>query len=85
MSTTDPPARRGPRELWLIAQAFLLTLHNLFGAPEDVARQHTLAAKAHRLLASWLAAGEAMLRKLLLIEAAALTPAAPPTLRAPAP
>src|SRR5262249_18992199 len=34
-------------------------------------RRHTLTAKAHALCALWLRAGEAMLRRLLLIEAAA--------------
>ncbi len=83
MSETAPPVRHAPRELWLIAQAFLMTLYNLFGAPEDVARRHTLAVKAHKMLASWLRAGEALLRKLLLIEAAALAlpPARPRQVR----
>ncbi len=71
MSNIAPPVRHAPRELWLIAQAFLNALYNLFGAPEDVAARHTLALKAHKMLASSLRAGEALLRKLLLIEAAA--------------
>ncbi len=46
-------------------------LHGLFGAPEQVAAKHTLRFEAHKLMASWLRAGEAMMRRLLLIEAAA--------------
>ncbi|PZO48013.1 MAG: hypothetical protein DCF16_17000 [Alphaproteobacteria bacterium] len=57
--------------LWRIAEAFLHTLYNLFGAPEDVARQHTLTRAPYLLLREWLRAGEAVMRKLLLIEAAA--------------
>jgi len=62
-------ARQAPRALWLVAQAFLALLHNLFGAPEDVARQHTLTHKAYKLFIPWLRAGETLLRQLLVIEA----------------
>ncbi|MBC7769310.1 MAG: hypothetical protein H7124_11035 [Phycisphaerales bacterium] len=73
MSTTEPaPARTAPLALWRVAETLLRTLHMLFGAPEDVAAQHTFTAKAHATLASWLRCAEAMLRRLLLIEAAAL-------------
>ncbi len=64
--------RNAPIALWRVAEAFLHTLHNLFGAPEDVAFRHTLTRGPYRLLLSWIRAGEAMLRRLLLIEAAAL-------------
>lgn len=47
------------------------TLYALFGAPEDVAADHTLTRAAHTLMASWLRCAEAMLRRLLLIEASA--------------
>jgi hypothetical protein len=50
--------------LWRVAEAFLSTLHMLFGAPEEVAAKHTLTAKAHALMASWLRCAEAMLRRL---------------------
>jgi len=63
--------RTAPLSLWRIAEAFLHTLYNLFGAPEDVARQHTLTRAPYLLLREWLRAGEAVMRKLLLIEAAA--------------
>lgn len=59
-------------------------LHALFGDPSHVATKHTLTLKAHQLMASWLRAGEAMMRRLLLIEAAAYAkPNTRPLLRAP--
>lgn len=47
------------------------TLYALFGAPEDVAARHTLRSAAHALLAAWLRVGEALMRRLLLVEASA--------------
>lgn len=73
-----------PLALWRVAAAFMHILHVLFGAPEDVAARDTLRLAAHKLLASWLRAGEAMMRRLLIIEAAAYAkPNARPLLRAP--
>lgn len=66
---------------WRIAEAFLHILHSLFGAPEDVAREHTLKRAAHTLLLSWLRVGEALLRRLLVIEAAAFPKPTPHTPR----
>jgi hypothetical protein len=58
--------------------------HALFGAPEAVAAIHTLTGKAHAHMASWLRVGEAMLRRLLVIEAAAYPkPNTRPLLHAP--
>jgi hypothetical protein len=72
MTDIGPSSQRAaPIALWRAARAFLGVLHALFGAPEDVAFQHTLTRKAHGQLASWLRCAEAMLRRLLLIEAAA--------------
>jgi hypothetical protein len=66
----------------VVAEAFMHILHALFGAPEQVAKRHTLLLPAHQLMASWLRAGEAMMRRLLLIEAAAFAkPNARPLLR----
>ncbi len=65
------PVRHAPLALWRAAQAFLGVLHMLFGAPETVAAKHTLTGKAHAHMASWLRSAEAMLRRLLLIEASA--------------
>lgn len=59
-------------------------LHALFGAPGDVAAKHTLTLKAHQLMASWLRCAEAMMRHLLVIEAAAFAkPNTRQLLRAP--
>lgn len=63
--------RTAPLALWRVAQAFIQALHALFGAPERVASLHTITAQKHGVLASWLRAGEAMMRRLLLIEASA--------------
>lgn len=70
-STTDTIQTTAPIALWRVAAAFMHILHALFGAPEDVAARHTLRFEAHKLMASWLRAGEAMMRRLLIIEAAA--------------
>jgi hypothetical protein len=75
--------RTAPLVLWRVAQALLGVLHMLFGAPETVAAQHTLTAKAHAQMASWLRTAEAMMRRLLLIEAGAYPrPNTRPLLRA---
>ncbi len=60
-----------PLALWRVAEAFMHLLHNLFGAPADIARQHAFTAKSYNLFRSWLACAEAMLRRLILIEASA--------------
>ncbi|MEZ5962172.1 MAG: hypothetical protein R3C30_17365 [Hyphomonadaceae bacterium] len=84
MHATEPsPIRTAPLALWRVAAAFLQVLHALFGGPEHVAARHTLTGKAHAQLAAWLRCGEAMLRRLLLIEAAAYPrPNTRPLLRA---
>ena len=77
MHTDDPPPsekiqRAAPHALWLIAQQFFHVLCTLFGNPEDLARRHTLTRKDYTLTCSWLRVAEALMRRLLLIEAAAL-------------
>lgn len=73
MNATDPsPTRTAPLALWRVAQAFLGVLHVLFGDPQAVATRHTLTAKAHGFMAAWLRSAEAMLRRLLVIEASAI-------------
>jgi hypothetical protein len=58
----------------------------LFGEPKDVAHQHTYVLKHHQRLSQWLSCAEAMLRRLLLIEAAAYEkPNTRPLLHAPRP
>jgi hypothetical protein len=62
-------ARRAPIALWRSAGAFLATLYALFGSASEVAESHTLTSKARALMLAWLGAGEALVRRLLLIEA----------------
>lgn len=71
MSSAEPIPRTAPRALWRVAEAFLTTLFALFGPPEHIAAKHTLTAKPYRLLLTWIRTGEALMRRLLLIEAAA--------------
>jgi hypothetical protein len=66
-----PPHRAAPLALWRVAEAFMHMLYNLFGAPEHIAEKHTLTAGPYALIASWLRAGEALMRRLLIIEASA--------------
>ncbi|MGD9980663.1 MAG: hypothetical protein AB7H66_16045 [Hyphomonadaceae bacterium] len=63
--------RTAPLALWRIAEAFLQTLCALFGAPDEIAQRHSYVHKHYTLMLSWLRAGEAMMRRLLAIEAAA--------------
>lgn len=84
MSDTAP-TRHAPRALWLIAQAFMQALFTLFGNPEDIAKAPYRNARAYKQLATWIAAGEAMLRRLLMVEAAAAPVAPPLKKRAPRP
>lgn len=81
-TNTAPDTRTAPLTLWRSAGAFITTLFNLFGAPQDLAADHTLTAKTHALILSWLRIAEALLRQLLLIEAAAY-PAAYPNVPPP--
>jgi hypothetical protein len=59
-------------------------LHKLFGDPTAVAARHTLTGTAHAHMASWLRSAEALLRRLILIEASAYPkPNTRPLLHAP--
>ena len=69
-----PAPHVAPLELWRIARAFITTLFNLFGAPGEIAAGEFVTPKTHALIRTWLRAGEAFLRRLLLIEATAFTP-----------
>lgn len=64
--------RQTRRPLWLIAQDFINVLFSIFGQPEEIAERHTIMRDQWQLLSKWLRAGEALMRMLLLIEAAAL-------------
>ncbi len=76
--------RNAPRAFWLLAQSILNTLYNLFGEPQDIAQQGWVSRQSHALMARWIRSAEALLRRLLLLEAAALKlPPAPVSRRAP--
>ena len=77
MSFTPDPTRAAPRELWSIASVFLSTFFNLFGAPQEIAAQGALTQSARAILAPWLRAGEWLMRRFVLIEAAAMPAPAP--------
>src|SRR5262245_44493460 len=70
-TASPPPTRHAPIALWRVAEAFMHVLYTLFGAPEDVATEHTLTRAPYKLMLSWIQCAEAMLRRLLLIEASA--------------
>ncbi|MGD9980608.1 MAG: hypothetical protein AB7H66_02525 [Hyphomonadaceae bacterium] len=70
MSTASAPITFAPPALWAMARTFLVTFFALFGSPQQLAEKHTLTGKAYKLTLDWLRAGEALLRRLLLIEAA---------------
>ena len=71
MSSAPAPQTTAPPALWRIARAFICVLHDLFGGPSDIARAHSLPHIAYKLLLSWIQVGEAMMRRLIAIEAAA--------------
>lgn len=70
---TLPIDRTAPIALWRVAGAFLQQICNLFGAPEDIAMGVAITKGARTLMCSWLRVAEALLRRLLLVEAAAIT------------
>lgn len=80
MTTASASDRTAPLALWRVASALLHTLFALFGGPEKLAAKHTLTASAYKLTCDWLRSAEALMRKLLFIEASAY-PATPPRMR----
>src|SRR5262249_39074872 len=74
----DPTHTIAPRDLWAFARTLICDICNLFGEPQDIARQLGFTAKARALMLTWLRAGEPVLRHLLRIEALALMPNLPP-------
>ncbi len=83
---TTQPKRVAPAQLWRAMRAFLCLLFDLFGEPSDIAASGALSRKTRALIAPWLRAGEAFMRRLLFIEALALnvdTPRAAPAKRQP--
>ncbi len=80
--------RAASAPLWRAMRAFLCLVFDLFGEPSDIAAAGALSRKTRALIAPWLRAGEAFLRRLLFIEALALADdvrVQPPTKRAPRP
>jgi hypothetical protein len=69
---SEEPTRLAPLPLWQAAHALVTALFNLFGDPEDIAAQRTLTKRARELLLSWLRPTEAILRRLIFIEASKL-------------
>jgi hypothetical protein len=78
--STDPKPvlTIAPVALWRIAATLMQTLYGLFGNPEDVAAQHTFLKREYLLLRTWLRVAEALLRRLLILEAAAFAKPPPP-------
>ena len=68
--SSDADARHAPIELWRLAGGLLTYFYHLFGDASRIAALHTVTAKSRALMLTWLRAAEAMLRRLLLIEAA---------------
>ena len=61
--------RNAPIALWRVASRLMITLFNLFGEPDALARQHSMGAKDYKLACNWLRTVEALFRRLLFIEA----------------
>ncbi len=84
MSAATAPTTYAPPILWAAARALISTIFALFGEPSAIAALHTHRQSERRLLLKWLRAGEALMRHLLLIEAAHYAkPNTRPLLRAP--
>jgi len=80
----EPPTdRKAPIALWRFARRFFCNLHLAWGNPCDVAAMPFLSRKIRDLFASWIRVGEAVMRRMLLIEAALLD-VPPPSRRQPA-
>src|SRR5690242_18980365 len=79
MFTAEAPTRAATLSLWREMHTLITQLFMLFGEPQAIAFQHTLKREAHALLSKWLRGAEALLRQLLLVEAAAFVPVGPAT------
>ncbi|MGE0597800.1 MAG: hypothetical protein AB7P07_15700, partial [Hyphomonadaceae bacterium] len=73
MRPDDPDFPMTPTYLWRVLREFLRALFAIFGEPAAIARRLHLPACEHRNLSQALAALEHLLRRLLLIDALALT------------
>lgn len=85
MPAAPAPITHAPPILWAAARALITTIFALFGDPGAIAAQQTHRQSERALILKWLRAGEALMRHLLLIEAAQLAPGpgARPPRRAP--
>jgi len=81
ITSSETPRRQAPIALWRAAEALITALFNLFGAPEQIAAQHTLTKDTRALLLTWLRAAEAIVRRLIFIEASKLPADGPPPSR----
>jgi len=70
MPSATAPITNAPPILWAALRALITTIFALFGEPQRIAAQHTHRKSERTLLLKWLRAGEALMRHLLLIEAA---------------
>jgi hypothetical protein len=66
----DP--RYAPIDLWRIMAEYLRILYNLFGDSSRLAIDRIMSPAAYKIFMPWLRAGECLLRRLLLAEAAAM-------------
>jgi hypothetical protein len=73
-----PDHRNAPIDLWRRMREFLCECFGLFGEPQELADRHTLLFKDYKLIVPWLRAAEALIRRLLLIEASLLEPNSSP-------
>ena len=70
MPTAPAPITYAPPILWAAARVLTTTTFALFGEPSAIAAQHTHRKFERTPLLKWLRAGEALMRHLLLINAA---------------
>lgn len=61
-----------PAALWRTLRYFIVSMFTLFGAPEVIARLHTLTREQHKDILAWLRPLEALLRKLIYLDAVEL-------------
>ncbi len=72
MSAATAPITHAPPALWAAARALIGMIFQLFGGPELILAKHMHTRAERKQLLKWLRAGEAWMRQVLLIEAAAL-------------
>lgn len=73
-----PPRTEAQRQLWQNLAGYIEAAYALFGSPSAIARQTWFSRAAHKLCAAWLVTLEALLRRLLYLDALELTPTQAP-------